>query len=315
MPDPQQPTDPNGDDPVGDFPSWTPDGGRSGEQPRHPGQPAPRPPSYGAPQPPYGRQPPGQQAQPGQPPYAQPSHGQPQYGPPDQQQPYGQQPYGPPGQPPYGPPPGQPPYGQPPYGGPGQPGHDPYGRAPAQGGRGKILLVIGIVVALLLVIGGLAFGAVKIFGGDDNDSGSTASSSTEEEPTEDPSEEPTDALPTEEPTEELPTEEPTTTTGEGIEVTEGDEFELDGIAYSGAWKIETNTLGAEIAGLKATGKDDDGLGILFGSIEFDFVKGDKVLGTSGCIVAVEVGKTEEVTCINTFDEVGDHDSLVVKVAE
>ncbi|WP_204261878.1 hypothetical protein [Blastococcus saxobsidens] len=107
---------------------------------------------------------------PGQPPYGQPQYGQPQYGrpqygqPPQGQPPYGQQPYGQPqyGQPAYG----QPQYGQPPY------GQDPFG----QGGQyasigtpsrpaavivaavfGLIFAALGLLTALVLVVGGAEF--------------------------------------------------------------------------------------------------------------------------------------------------------------
>ncbi|RZU32790.1 hypothetical protein [Blastococcus saxobsidens] len=111
---------------------------------------------------------------PGQPPYGQPPYGQPQYGQPQGQPQYGQPPYG---QPPYGQPQyGQPPYGQPPYGQP-QYGQPPYGQDPfgAGGGYasigtpgrpaavvvaavlGLVFSALGLLTALVLVVGGAEF--------------------------------------------------------------------------------------------------------------------------------------------------------------
>ena len=108
------------------------------------------------------------------------NQGQPPYGAPQGQPPYGNQG-------PYGAPQGRPPYGQPGYpqqgyggpqgpGGPGGPG-GPWGPGPGgpegphgSGGNKRGLLIGGAVLAVLLVIGGIA-GAVALTGGDD-DSGS-----------------------------------------------------------------------------------------------------------------------------------------------
>lgn len=126
---------------------FTPHHGPYGQQPQ---QPPPTQPPGQPPQGPYG-----------QPAYGQPGYGQPTYGRPGpggygQQQPpapYG--PYGPgqPGQPPQGPPPG---WQQPEYisGGGGS------GRGSRRG-----LVVVGAVLASLLVLGGVSFGAYSVLNG------------------------------------------------------------------------------------------------------------------------------------------------------
>lgn len=151
-------------------------------------------PPYGQPpqQPPYGQPPYGQQPQ--QPPYGQPPYGQPPQQPPYGQPPYGQQPQQPPyGQPPYGqqaqqPPYGQPPYDQAPFGQQPPYGQPPYGqpvnrrngfavagivlailiwplglifsilglvKSKARAGAGRVLSIIGIIVALLVGAGSI----------------------------------------------------------------------------------------------------------------------------------------------------------------
>ena len=132
-------------------------------------------PPYGQPpqQPPYGQQP-------QQPPYGQPPYGQPPYGQPPQEPPYGQQSQPPPyGQPPYDQPPfgQQPPYGQPPYGQSVNRRNGfavagivlailvwPLGlifsvlglvKSKARAGGGRVLSIVGIIVALLVGAGSI----------------------------------------------------------------------------------------------------------------------------------------------------------------
>ena len=139
-----------------------PPSGQSGSFDPGRGQPGP---AGGGPQaqPPYGQSP---QAQPpyGQQPYRQPPQGQPPYGqPPQGQQPQSQQPYPQPGfaPPGYAGSPG--PAGYPPQpGGPGGPyppqtGQPPQpggsGQPPEKKGRGRVFLVVGAIVLVLVLIG------------------------------------------------------------------------------------------------------------------------------------------------------------------
>jgi hypothetical protein len=128
------------------------------------GQPPPEPP-YGQPpwdqppqQPLYGQPPYGQPPQ--QPPYGQPPQ-QPPYGQPPQQPPYGQPPYG---QPPYGQPPQQPPYGEPPYGQPPQQFYGGGGGYPPGPPvkRGNGFAVAGMVLAILIWPLGLIFSIIGL---------------------------------------------------------------------------------------------------------------------------------------------------------
>jgi hypothetical protein len=110
--------------------------------------------AYGQ-QPQYGQQPYGQQPQYGQQPYGQ----QPQYG----QQPYGQQPYG-----------QQPQYGQQPYGQPGYPqGNQQWNAAPAQKQSKVPFIVGGVVIAAIVVAGGIY--AATSLGGDTLDNSAVQS--------------------------------------------------------------------------------------------------------------------------------------------
>jgi hypothetical protein len=171
------------------------------------GPPASGPPSYGPPPsgaPSYG--PPSS----GVPSYGPPSSGAPSYGPPDQYgppgapPPYGQpnpyaaQPqYGQPGQPgPYPPPggyPGQPVPGQPYPGAPGYPGVPPQKKSNA----GKIALIIGAVVLVLLcACGGVAIWLVS-------QAENRINETIDSLPTADPTRPPTAAPPTFGPTEDF----------------------------------------------------------------------------------------------------------------
>lgn len=133
----------------------TPPSGQPGpwQQPYQPGGPQGYPNTTPNPEQPYGA-PYGAPQQPQQP-YAAP------YGAP--QQPYGA-PYGAPqqAQQPYGSPYGQQPYGapQPPYGYPTP--------QPPSGGNGKVLLIVGAVLAVLILVGGVAIFALS---GDSGSSG------------------------------------------------------------------------------------------------------------------------------------------------
>jgi Domain of unknown function (DUF4333) len=152
----------------------------------HPGQP---PSMFGPPQPPYGQPAPppspygpppsyGQAPSYGQPTYDQPTYDQPTYG----SSPHAAPPYGPPpqqyGQSPYGPPPQE--YGQSPYGQPPQYGQSPYGQPPQYGQpspqcgmyqpsptpvrkkRGKALGLLAAVIAVVVVIGGIAYAVTQL---------------------------------------------------------------------------------------------------------------------------------------------------------
>ena len=124
----------------------------------------------------YGQQPYGQQPYGQQPGYDQQAYGhQPQYGqqPYGQQPQYGQQPYG--QQPQYGQQPyGQQPYGQQPYGQPGYPqGNQQWNAAPAQKQSKVPFIVGGVVIAAIVVAGGIY--AATSLGGDTLDNSAVQS--------------------------------------------------------------------------------------------------------------------------------------------
>ncbi|CRZ15146.1 Rv0361 family membrane protein [Mycolicibacterium neworleansense] len=156
----------------------TPPSGSPGpwQQPYQQGGPQGYPNTSGNPEQPYGS-PYGAPQQPQQPqqPYGSP-YGAP-YGAPQQpQDPYGTQ-YGGPQQP-YGAPYGaQGPYGaQQPYGAPQQPYGYPTPKPPS-GGNGKLFAIIGAVVAVLVLIGGIAFFALS--GDSDSNKGRTSAGSSQ----------------------------------------------------------------------------------------------------------------------------------------
>ncbi len=143
--------------------------------PNDPRQSGPQPPQGPPPGSPFPNGPSGAHDAPQGPPAGQaPPPGYPPQGPPQGPAPsYGYPPQGPPpGYPPQGPPPGYPPPGHPPHGYPGAPAPQPKKSSAA-----PWLIVGGIVLALVLV-GGLVFGGVWLYGnpgsGSASDGGTTS---------------------------------------------------------------------------------------------------------------------------------------------
>jgi hypothetical protein len=149
-------------------PGALPPYGPSAQQPQY-GQPQYGQPQYGQPQygqPQYG-QPQYGQPQYGQPQYGQPPEGQPAYGsPPRGASPYQPQSYGNPSPPPQY---GQPQYGQPQYGQP--PGSPQYGPPPGMYQTSptpprqvnkKAIGILAALVAVVVVIGGIAYAVTKL---------------------------------------------------------------------------------------------------------------------------------------------------------